>query len=251
MNPALERNVRASEVIDSSLVLFPWLDTAVFSDEAIPDLARARRRRVLNVAVAVLLLMLAWPLMLVIAVLIRLTSPGPIVYTQTRVGLDRRGRSALVPHRKRRVDYGGKLFTIYKFRTMRVDASSSSDQVWAHPSDARVTPLGRVLRMYRLDELPQLVNVLKGDMNIVGPRPEQPNIFVDMREKVSGYPVRQRVLPGITGLAQINHHYDRSIDDVRRKVQYDLQYLCRQSVLEDLRILLLTVPVILFKRGAW
>jgi lipopolysaccharide/colanic/teichoic acid biosynthesis glycosyltransferase len=114
-----------------------------------------------------------------------------------------------------------------------------------------VTPIGRVLRKYRLDELPQLSNVIKGDMNVVGPRPEQPNIFLQLREQVDGYSRRQRVLPGITGWAQVNHHYDQTIDDVRRKVQLDLDYASRMSAAEDLRIMVRTVPVMLFRTGGW
>jgi len=108
-----------------------------------------------------------------------------------------------------------------------------------------------VLRQYRLDELPQLLNVLRGEMNIVGPRPERPTIFAELRGHIAEYPLRQRAKPGITGLAQINHHYDRSIDDVRTKVGYDLEYIRRQSLREDLRIMLKTIPVVLLRRGGW
>ncbi len=107
-----------------------------------------------------------------------------------------------------------------------------------------------MLRQYRLDELPQLLNVLRGDMNIVGPRPERPTIFAELREHIAEYPLRQRAKPGITGLAQINHHYDRSLDDVRTKVSYDLEYIRRQSLREDLRIMLKTIPTILFAAAA-
>ncbi|MBA3658873.1 MAG: sugar transferase, partial [Gemmatimonadales bacterium] len=142
-------------------------------------------------------------------------------------------------------------FTIYKFRTMRPDAERESGAVWAQQQDPRVTPLGRVLRQYRLDELPQLWNVLRGEMNVVGPRPERPELFQRLRTQVGGYALRQRAKPGITGLAQISHHYDRSLEDVRTKVRYDLEYIRRQSVREDLRILLKTVPTILLRRGGW
>ena len=113
---------------------------------------------------------------------------------------------------------------------MRVDAERQSGAVWAQQDDPRVTPVGRLLRQYRLDELPQLLNVLRGEMNIVGPRPERPTIFAELREHIAEYPLRQRAKPGITGLAQINHHYDRSLDDVRTKVSYDLEYIRRQSL---------------------
>ncbi len=207
-------------------------------------------RRTLNVVVAALGLVLAAPVMLVIAVLVKLTSHGPVLYTQTRVGLDRRTVGKLNGSGQRSLDGGGKPFTIYKFRTMHA-AGSRTGEVWARPDDPRVTRVGRVLRKFRLDELPQLVNVLCGDMNVVGPRPEQPAIFVSLREQVEGYQRRQRVRPGITGWAQIHQCYDRSLDDVQRKVRYDLEYVGRQSVSEDLKIMLRTVPVMLFRRGAW
>jgi lipopolysaccharide/colanic/teichoic acid biosynthesis glycosyltransferase len=207
-------------------------------------------RRGLNVVVAGAGMVLAAPLMLCIAALIKLTSRGPVLYTQSRVGLDRRSLRPASANRRRQADSGGEPFTIYKFRTMRVNRHSDA-QVWAQLDDARVTPLGRVLRKYRLDELPQLFNVLRGDMNVVGPRPEQPQIFADLRHQIPGYAWRQRVRPGITGWAQINLHYDTSVESVREKIAYDLEYLARQSVLEDLRIMIRTVPVVVFKRGAW
>jgi lipopolysaccharide/colanic/teichoic acid biosynthesis glycosyltransferase len=223
--------------------------------------------------------------MLVIALLIKLSSPGPVLYTQPRVGLNRRRpenrerverrqvdhggrpltmykfRSRLIGLNRRQpgeyrwaerrmTDYGGRPFTIYKFRSMRAE-SGPTLQVWARPNDDRVTPLGRLLRAYRIDELPQLYNVLKGDMNVVGPRPEQPLIFMSLRETIDDYPLRQWVLPGITGWAQVNLSYDTSIDDARRKVEYDLEYVRNSSLSTDLRILFRTVPVVVFKRGAW
>jgi lipopolysaccharide/colanic/teichoic acid biosynthesis glycosyltransferase len=210
---------------------------------------RERERRVLNVAVAAVGLVVTAPVLALIAAAIRLTSRGPVIYRQTRVGIDRRSRFG--GNHRRTVDLGGQPFTIYKFRTMAVDATEQRDECWASPSDPRVTRLGRVLRKYRLDELPQLYNVLRGDMNIVGPRPEQPTIFASLREQIPGYTVRQRVRPGITGWAQINQHYDTCVDDVKRKVAYDLEYLARQSVTEDLKIMLRTVPTVALRLGAW
>jgi len=209
-----------------------------------------RGRRLLNIAVAAIGLVLAVPLMALIAVLIKLTSRGPVFYTQTRIGLDRRDPKVVSLNHRRDRDLGGMPFRNYKFRTMTARPARAADQVWASPTDPRVTPLGRFLRQYRLDELPQLWNVLRGDMNVVGPRPEQPTIFLELRDRIRGYERRQRVRPGITGWAQINQAYDRSIDDVRRKVSYDLEYIARQSVLQDLRIMLRTVPVMLFKFGS-
>lgn len=195
------------------------------------------------------LLMLVAPAMVLIAGLIKATSSGPVFYKQRRVGQDRRNGGADREDSRRQVDYGGRLFEIYKFRTMRTGADEVG-QVWATPDDPRVTRVGRMLRAYRLDELPQLINVLKGDMSLVGPRPEQPEIALVLQTKIEYYSDRHRVLPGITGWAQINQHYDRDIEDVRRKVALDLEYIERQSVTEDLTILLRTVPVVLFKRGA-
>lgn len=208
-----------------------------------------RARRVLNIVVALIGLVLTAPLMLLVALLVKLTSRGPVLFTQPRVGLDRRHSRPHISNGMRRTDHGGKLFRIYKFRTMY--ATPSTPEVWASPDDPRVTPLGRVLRKYRLDELPQFINVLKGEMNIVGPRPEQPTIFSELREQIDHYPHRQKVLPGITGWAQINQHYDRTIEDVEKKLHYDLEYIQRCSWWEDLRIMLRTIPVIIFRKGAW
>ena len=224
---------------------------------AVPSIADAapsaggRARRLLNFTLALVGLIVAAPVMLVVAILVRLTSRGPAIYTQTRVGLDRRGGGPDSVNRRRQQDVGGKPFRIYKFRTMTVNAEHGSGAIWAQANDPRVTWIGRYLRQYRLDELPQLYNVLRGEMNIVGPRPERPTIFAQLREHIDEYPLRQRAKPGITGLAQINHHYDRCIDDVKTKVSYDLQYIERQGVLEDIKIMLQTIPVMLFRRGGW
>jgi lipopolysaccharide/colanic/teichoic acid biosynthesis glycosyltransferase len=207
-------------------------------------------RRLLNIAVAAVALVLASPVLLLIAALIKLTSRGPVLFTQSRVGLDRRSLSHAGGNTRRHIDQGGCPFRMYKFRTMR-PARTDDPQAWAQPDDARVTPIGRVLRKFRLDELPQLFNVLVGDMNIVGPRPEQPAIFVYLREQIEGYQWRQRVRPGITGWAQINQGYDTSVDDVRRKVRYDLEYIRRQSALEDAKIMFRTLPVMVLQRGGW
>jgi lipopolysaccharide/colanic/teichoic acid biosynthesis glycosyltransferase len=218
------------------------------------QLSEARQEllsRAVNVLLALVALILLFPLLLVLALVVWLTSPGPILYTQVRVGLDRRIPIDPNQNHRRQRDIGGLPFTMYKFRTMRVDAENGSGAVWAQQRDPRVTSIGRLLRQYRLDELPQLINVLKGEMNIVGPRPERPTIFAELREHIAEYPLRQRAKPGITGLAQINHHYDRSLEDVRTKVHYDLEYIRRQSVTEDFRIMLKTVPVILLRRGGW
>jgi lipopolysaccharide/colanic/teichoic acid biosynthesis glycosyltransferase len=207
--------------------------------------------RVVNVALASISLVVLSPVIVLVAVAVKLTSRGPVVYSQTRVGLDRRRHAIDALYSNRKQDQGGMIFTIYKFRTMRADAERNSGAVWATRNDPRVTKLGRILRRTRLDELPQLVNVIKGDMNIVGPRPERPSIFVRLREDLPDYRLRQRTRPGITGWAQINHAYDTSIDDVRTKIRYDLEYLERQCLAEDLKIMVKTVPVMLFRRSGW
>jgi lipopolysaccharide/colanic/teichoic acid biosynthesis glycosyltransferase len=210
--------------------------------------SREKGRRVLNVTVAGLGLVITAPFMAAIAIAIKLTSSGPVFYKQVRVGLCR--RTSLGGNFRRSFDYGGKPFTIYKFRTMRQAKPGEDIQVWASKDDPRITPVGRFLRRTRLDELPQLINVLRGEMNIVGPRPEQPEIFRTLREEVSNYAIRQRVRPGITGRAQVMLEYDSCIDDVRKKVEADLTYIERQSAFEDFRIMVMTVPVMLFRKGS-
>lgn len=234
-------------------VMLPTPASAAPVRAAVPtwwgEVGRDRVRRALNVVVAVVGIVLALPVMILITLAIKLTSPGPIVFKQTRVGLDRRAPGVPAGNWRRSVDHGGRLFTLYKFRTMRADSGRA--QIWASPGDPRVTRVGHLLRKYRLDELPQLFNVLKGDMNVVGPRPEQPAIFAELRQEIGPYPARQRVLPGITGWAQVNQHYDLTVEDVRAKVEFDLEYIRRQSVTEDLKILARTVPTVMFGRGAW
>jgi len=209
-----------------------------------------RARRTLNVVVALLGILLTLPLWIFIAILIKLTSRGPVFYSQTRVGLDSRRSGMRVDDPRRRDDMGGKPFRIYKFRTMRRDAERQTGEVWAAPGDGRVTAVGRFLRLYRLDELPQLINVLRGEMNVVGPRPEQPTIFADLRRQIPNYHLRQRTKPGITGHAQVNLEYDSSLEDVRKKVEHDLEYLEQATLWEDFKIMLKTIPVMLFRRGS-
>jgi lipopolysaccharide/colanic/teichoic acid biosynthesis glycosyltransferase len=213
------------------------------------DAAHDATRRTLNIIVALIGIVITLPLMLAIAAAIALTSPGPILFRQLRVGINRRALYHGSGAHGRQRDWGGQPFTMWKFRTMRVQRNAA--QVWARRDDNRVTPIGRVLRKLRLDELPQLFNVLHGDMNVVGPRPEQPEIFAQLRCEVPAYVARQRVLPGITGWAQINQRYDASIEDVRRKLSFDLEYIRRCSVLEDARIMVRTLPVMIGARLGW
>ncbi|MES1259964.1 MAG: sugar transferase [Gemmatimonadota bacterium] len=214
-----------------------------------------RAIRVLNVAVATLILVATLPIWLLVAIAIKLTSRGPVFYTQERVGIDLRTRGDRRNGRggpsRRASDIGGRPFTILKFRTMRVDAESHGNAVWASAKDHRLTPIGGFLRSCRADELPQLLNVIRGEMNLVGPRPERPQLFSQLRAQVPDYQKRQRVPPGITGHAQVHLQYDTSVEDVKRKVQHDLEYIARRTVWEDMKIMLKTIPVMLFRKGGW
>jgi len=212
------------------------------------DAADEGSRRALNILAALAGIILTAPLMLVIALLIKATSPGPALYRQVRVGINRRRRRGADERHVRQNDRGGRLFVIYKFRTMY--ANPREVQLWATADDPRVTPLGRIFRKFRIDELPQLFNVLRGDMNVVGPRPEQPDIFLNLRDQIDTYAWRQEVHPGITGWAQINLPYDRDIADARRKLELDLDYIRRKSPVHDLAIMVKTLPVMLGRRGA-
>jgi lipopolysaccharide/colanic/teichoic acid biosynthesis glycosyltransferase len=219
--------------------------------EVIPRERNEKASRLLNLAIATVALVVTLPLLVLLALIVKLTSRGPILYAQTRVGLDRRWRSTLALHERRLEDLGGQVFTIYKFRTMRVDAERGSGAVWAQENDPRVTRVGKYMRILRLDEVPQFWNVVRGDMNIVGPRPERPSIVSRLREDIPEYQCRHRVKPGITGLAQINQNYDACIDDVRSKVGWDLRYLREQGVWTDFVILVRTLPSVLLKYRGW
>lgn len=243
--------VAADIAIEIPTVPFADVEIALVKAEAIVPRKRDEVvSRALNLAVASIALVLLAPVFLLVALAIALTSRGPVLYSQVRVGMDRRWRYARA-YNRRTHDHGGKLFKMYKFRTMRADAEPDGRAVWASKSDPRVTLVGRFLRTTRLDELPQLWNVIRGDMNIVGPRPERPSIFAELRKDIPEYPLRQRVKPGITGWAQINQSYDACIEDVRQKVRLDLEYVRRQGLFEDLRIMSMTLPVMLFRRGGW
>jgi lipopolysaccharide/colanic/teichoic acid biosynthesis glycosyltransferase len=185
--------------------------------------------------------------MLVFAILVKLTSPGPIFYAQA--GWSYRRRTGAKGDLAAPVILGAETFMILSFARCASTRKKTGAQ-WA-VKDARVTSVGRVMRKYRIDELPQLVNVIRGEMNIVGPRPERPSIFSRLCDDIAEYPLRQRARPGITGWAQVNQAYDTSLDDVRSKVRYDLEYIERQGVAEDLMIMARTVPVMIFRKGGW
>jgi lipopolysaccharide/colanic/teichoic acid biosynthesis glycosyltransferase len=201
------------------------------------------------------------PLFLIIALLIKLDSPGPVFYSQVRVGLnrrksDRRSANCLVAGEKRRRDrrrqnYHGKPVNVVKFRTMIDNAEKKCGPTWAIENDPRITRVGAFLRKTRLDELPQLFNVLKGDMSLIGPRPERPMFIEDLSQKVDNYTLRLQVKPGITGLAQVENGYDSSVDSVKNKVAYDLHYIKGWSLWQDIKILLKTVVVVITGKGAF
>lgn len=202
---------------------------------------------------ATLIVLLSSPLLLLIAILVKLTSRGPVFIKQERVGENRRWeeRRALRRADGRRSQKGyGRVFMLYKFRSMYIDAEKDSGPVWAGKNDLRITPLGHILRKTHLDELPQMINVLKGEMSIIGPRPERPMFVKTLHAEIKKYPNRLRVKPGITGLAQVKQHYDTSLRDVKRKVHYDLLYIKKMCLLMDLRIILGTVGVMLTGKGA-
>ena len=180
----------------------------------------ARAKLVLESVLALLLLVLTGPVILILAAVVKLTSAGPAFYSQTRVGK------------------GGRRYRIYKLRTMELNCESRNGPEWSAGHDPRVTPVGRFLRRTHLDELPQLWNVLRGEMSLVGPRPERPEFVTKLQREIPDYRGRLKVRPGITGLAQVYLPPDRQIDDVRRKLKYDLQYMRRFSFWLDVRLLL-------------
>ena len=236
--------VSYSQAVDASF--HEKYHTSIFTAQGTDQKTRA-----LNIAVAFVGLVITAPLMVIIALAVRLTSSGPVLYKQTRIGLDRRAGRGPSNEDSRINDLGGKPFTMYKFRTMVEAAENDSKEVWATPQDKRVTTVGRLLRVTRLDELPQLWNVLSGDMNIVGPRPERPTIFAELRVAIPHYHLRQCVRPGITGWAQINQAYDSSVDDVRRKIEFDLEYVRTRSVTRDISIMARTVPIMVTGKLGW
>jgi sugar transferase (PEP-CTERM system associated) len=189
-------------------------------------------KRTLDLVVATLGLIVLSPIMVMVALAIRITSRGPAVYHQQRVGKD------------------GRLFTIHKFRSMRVDAEALTGAVWARVGDPRVTPIGRLLRRTRLDELPQLWNVVRGHMSFVGPRPERPEFVDDLATQIPFYGQRHAVRPGVTGWAQVRHRYGNTVEDSLEKLQYDLFYIKHLSIAFDLFVILETMKTVITRRGS-
>lgn len=188
-------------------------------------------KRVVDIIISIVGLILTLPLWVAVALLIKLDSPGPVFYLQMRVGLR------------------GQPYMIWKFRSMHVDAEKSGPR-WAEKSDPRVSRVGRVLRKLRIDELPQLYNVLRGEMSLVGPRPERPVFVEDLRKKIPYYDIRHTVRPGVTGWAQTQFRYGSTAEDAHTKLQYDLYYVKNMTLKLDMRILTETMRVVLFGEGA-
>lgn len=206
-----------------------WL---IFGEGFNQGLRRTMVKRVFDIFCASLLLLLASPLMLLAALAVKLDSRGPVLYRQERVGQDNRP------------------FQVVKFRSMRQDAEKDGKPQWATSGDSRVTRVGRLLRVTRIDELPQLFSVLKGDMSLVGPRPERPFFVEQLTQEIPFYALRHSVKPGVTGWAQVRYQYGSTIEDSMQKLQYDLYYVKNHNLLLDLRILVDTVTVVLTGKGA-
>ncbi|MEW5983893.1 MAG: TIGR03013 family XrtA/PEP-CTERM system glycosyltransferase [Acidobacteriota bacterium] len=206
-----------------------WL---VFSDGFRKPRAVTAAKRLVDMASSAVGLLAGLPIIAAVAAAIKLTSTGPVLYHQTRVGS------------------GGRTFTLHKFRTMRTDAEESTGPVFAADEDPRVTPIGGFLRRTRLDELPQLWNILVGDMSLVGPRPERPEFVTNLTELIPFYGLRHVVKPGLTGWAQVRYAYAATVEDTMEKLQYDLFYIKNMSVLLDLLIIFSTIKTVVRRRGS-
>jgi sugar transferase (PEP-CTERM system associated) len=206
-----------------------WL---IFGDGFNQGALRTFVKRVFDLVSATLLLVLAAPVMLLTALAIRLESPGRVFYRQERVGLD------------------GRTFFVIKFRSMRDDAEKDGTPRWASANDDRVTRVGALIRRVRIDELPQFLNVLKGEMSLVGPRPERPYFVEHLTQKIPFFAVRHSVKPGITGWAQVRYAYGATVEDSQEKLQYDLYYVKNHTLFLDLVVLFETIGVVLTGKGA-
>jgi exopolysaccharide biosynthesis polyprenyl glycosylphosphotransferase len=204
----------------------------IFSTELGPRPNRVMWQSMYSFVIALAATIVTAPVMLMVAILVRLSSKGPVLYRQKRIGRN------------------GAIFTLFKFRSMYANAEADTGPVWARKDDPRVTPVGRFLRRLRLDELPQLLNVVRGEMSIVGPRPERPEFVRALTEQIPYYRQRHCVKPGITGWAQINHKYGDTIEDTIRKLEFDLFYIKNLAPSLDAYIIFHTLKVMLLTRGA-
>lgn len=215
--------------IDLDTVYPSWF---IFSDGFCDQYATRAAKRAFDIVVGAAVLIATAPLLAVTAIAIKLDSPGPVFYRQERVGLH------------------GRPFMLLKFRSMVADAEKDSIPRWAGTGDARVTRVGRLIRMTRIDEIPQAINVLKGEMSLIGPRPERPFFVQELARRIPYYGERHRMKPGITGWAQINFPYGASVEDAKRKLEFDLYYIKNHSLFLDALILLETARVVLWREGA-
>jgi sugar transferase (PEP-CTERM system associated) len=208
-----------------------WL---IFSSGFRTSRFRRFNKRLVDIVVSATLLLLCWPIMLLIALAIKIEDgfKAPVLYRQCRVG------------------YNDEPFWVLKYRSMRMDAEADGKAVWAMEDDGRITRVGRFLRQYRLDELPQILNVFRGQMSLVGPRPERPEFVDSLKESIPYYSERNTVKPGITGWAQLRYSYGSSAEDAIEKLQYDLYYVKNQSLMLDIMVILQTVEVVLWGKGA-
>jgi sugar transferase (PEP-CTERM system associated) len=242
MKDLLERKVNGTKVIDLPTfferetgrvqlesVNLSWL---IFSDGFPAGILKNMRKRMFDIAVSTLALLMTLPAIVLTAIAVWLESGRPILYRQERIGVH------------------GWTFKLLKFRSMRLDAEADGEPRWATPNDARCTRVGKVIRKFRFDELPQLINVIKGDMSFVGPRPERPAFVKDLSKELSYYSYRHTVKPGITGWAQVHYPYGASVEDAKEKLQYDLYYIKNRSLFLDFIILAQTTHIVLFGKGA-
>ncbi|MDI6734267.1 MAG: sugar transferase [Patescibacteria group bacterium] len=240
--PHIKKNRRAAKVIFDELTQgIEILDTSTFYEQIfnktplseleemwfLENVAHKRMlyetaKKIMEFFITLTLVIILTPFFIIIYFLIKLTSPGRTIYKQIRVGKKE------------------KIFTLYKFRTMKIDAEKNGPE-WSKPNDERITPIGKILRSSHLDELPQLFNVLKGDISFVGPRPERPEFVKELKEKIPFYEIRHIVKPGITGWAQINYRYGSSVKDAYEKLQYDIFYIKNRSIILDLLVILKTI----------
>jgi sugar transferase (PEP-CTERM system associated) len=220
---------RAKGEVPTDSLKASWL---VYGHGFVQGGLRTLMKRVFDLISSSLLLVIASPVIVLTAIAIKLESAGPIIYRQERVGL------------------GGRSFMCLKFRSMRTDAEQDGVARWATKNDSRVTRVGAFIRKMRIDELPQLVSVLKGEMSLVGPRPERPSFVAQLQQQIPFYDIRHSVKPGVTGWAQVRYSYGASVEDARRKHQFDLYYVKNNSLFLDLLVLVETVSVVLFREGA-
>ncbi|MCX6149373.1 MAG: sugar transferase [Ignavibacteriales bacterium] len=206
---------------------FPLID---IMPELMPEWEK-KIKRLMDITISLIILILTAPITILTFIAIKLDTKGPIFYKQNRAGMN------------------GREFNIIKFRSMKQDAEKLSGPVWSQKNDPRITRVGRVIRTVRIDEIPQMINILKGEMSLVGPRPERPFFVEKLSEEIPLYKKRLRVRPGVTGWAQVKHKYDESIEDVKTKLRYDLFYIENMSLRMDLKIIFRTVFVVLFGKG--